>query len=155
MYVRQYERQCGIVSCPPAGLPRSRLQCPKCPSQSFPTRAAYDAHIKAHTKRTRLPSPETRGKAASPYKLVVINGQRVWQRQPEPRQGKGGLSPLAEPLDPKKWKGKKTVFDESQKQQTGRHPCLVHGKVGCRLCARPTAPKPNRSSTYRKRFVKK
>ena len=156
---------CGYAAPSAASFRTHRLvcrgrgyKCPKCPGQVFQTRAAYEAHIKNHTSRKRVPdraAVPAKVQVSDPYKLILVNGQRVWQRQPEYGQGQGGLSSLAEPLDPKKWKGKKPVFDESQKQQIGRHPCLVHRKIGCTLCPRPATPKPNRSSTYRKRFVKK
>src|SRR5687767_11939865 len=94
---------CGYTTASTASLRAHRLtcsgrgyKCPKCPNELFQTRAAYEAHVKTHTSRPKVP-PTPKVKESSPYKLLLIAGKRVWQRQREPGTDKSGLSPLAEP----------------------------------------------------------
>ncbi len=68
---------------------------------------------------------------------------------------KTGSSPIAGTIDPRKGASKKTVFGVSIGQQTNRHPCEIHKKVGCRICVKLQATKVSRTRAYRRRFIQK
>jgi len=107
---------------------------------TFKTRTPYDANVEQPVS-PRVMRPRTKegnGGRMLPASDWTPTASFLASRAPHrgPRRN-GEPAPLAIPVGPKKANGERPLFDERVANQSGRYPCLVHGKVGCLSCSKP------------------